>query len=111
MSQASSLWCSSDLTYNLMLPLFWFFFSLAFLSSLPVTRVAVLHVCRTTPLLIISTPNTYLGIPAIINRGCLKQEEVGNEHFLSLLLKISYSIEKDPARESRREGASGAVAW
>lgn len=62
------------------------------------------------PSLVISTPNTNLGILGIINRGYLKQE-VGNEHFLPVLLKISLSIEKDPARESTREGARDAVAW
>lgn len=59
---------------------------------------------------IIPTPNTRLGMLRIMGRGYLEQEEVGSEHFLPVLIKLSHSVEKDPAREFTWEGACDALA-
>lgn len=61
--------------------------------------------------LIIPTPNTLLGMLRITGGGYLEQEEVGSEHFLPVLLVLSHSVEKNPAREFTWEGACDALPW
>lgn len=78
--------------------------------ALPVTTAAVWHVCRTSTLLW-TQHLTHIRHPQDHEQRLLGAGEGGNEHFLCLLLKMSHSISKDPARERRREGACDAVEW
>lgn len=86
--------------------LFFFFFELFQLNS------SSFACGQNRPSVNISTPNTHLGMLQITNRGYYEARG-GREWSLSSThaVKLNHLIEKDPVRESTRDGACDTAAW